>query len=406
MPPTPLSSVTDRPEHELLLCCARTLLAPEIAERISALIGQQLDWEYLFQLASRHKLSPLLCWQLKNVAADFVPSLIHEQLRTSLSAISRRNLQLAAELLQLLQLFHQHDISAIPCKGAVLAETVYGNLALREFVDLDVLVRQRDVLAARDLLIARGYQPFVRLDESQENAYLAYQCEHVLTDDRRDLMVEIQWRVVPDYFSFRFDYENLWQRIEPATLCQRPIVTLSPEDTLLLLCVHGSKHLWVRLGWICDVAEAVRHFQPRLNWPLLEQRATLSGSRRMLHLGLFLAHDLLNAKLPQDVQQQVCADVAVKSLAEQVYAQLWAEAEEQDEAANFFEHSFFHLKARERWRDRLRFCFRVLTTTTIEDWSTNDGFRSVPLAAQVRRTLRLAGKYLPQFVRLLLKRAA
>lgn len=400
------SSVTDRPEHELLLCCARTRLVPETAERISVLAGQQLDWEYLFQLASRHKLSPLLCWQMKTVAAEFVSPLIHEQLRTSLSAISRRNLQLAAELLQLLQLFHEHDISAIPYKGAVLAETVYGNLALREFVDLDVLVRRRDVLSARDLLIARGYRPFVQLDASRETAYLNYQCEHVLSDDRRDLMVEIQWRVVPDYFSFPFDYEGLWRRIEPETLCQRPIASLSPEDTLLLLCVHGSKHLWGRLGWICDVAEAVRHFQPRLNWPLLEQRAVHSGSHRMLYLGLFLAHDLLQAELPPDVRQQVNADGAVKSLAEQVYAQLWTEAEEQDETANFFEHSFFHLKAKERWQDRLRFCVRVLTTTTIEDWSANGDFQSVPLAAQVRRTLRLARKYLPQLVRLLVKRAA
>lgn len=404
MPLIHLSSVTDRPEHELLLCCARTQIASQTGERIRVLVGQQLDWEYLFQLASRHKLSPLLCWQLKTVAAQFVLPPIHEQLRTSLSAISRRNLQLAAELLQLHQLFHEHDISAIPYKGAVLAETVYGNLSLREFVDLDVLVRKRDVLSARDLLFARGYQPFVQLDASHETAYLDYQCEHVLSDERRDLMVEIQWRVVPDYFSFPFDYESLWQRTEPATLCQRPITTLSPEDTVLLLCVHGSKHLWTRLGWICDVAEAVRHFQPRLNWSLLEQRAVHSGSQRMLHLGLFLAHDLLQAELPPDVRQQVCTDRAVKSLAEQVYAQLWTEAEEQDEAANFFEHSLFHLKAKERWRDRLRFCVRVLTTTTVEDWSANGDFRSVPLATQVRRMLRLARKYLPQLFRLLFSR--
>lgn len=402
----PTSSITDRPEHELLLCCARTQLAPETAERICALAGRQLDWEYLFQLASRHKLSPLLCWQLKTVAAELIPPSVHEQLRTWLSATSRRNLQLAAELLQLLQLFHEHDISAIPYKGAVLAETVYGNLALREFVDLDVLVRKRDVLAARDLLIARGYQPFVQLDASQENAYLDYQCEHVLSDERRDLMVEIQWRVVPDYFSFPFDYEGLWRRIETATLCQRPIVTLSPEDTLLLLCVHGSKHLWARLGWICDVAEAVRHFQPRLNWPLLEQRAMHSGSQRMLYLGLFLAHDLLQAELPPEVRQQVCADVALKSLAQQVYARLWTKAEEQDEAANFFEHSFFHLKAKERWRDRLRFCFRVLSTATIEDWSPKNGGRLPAFSVHARRFVRLGRKYLPQFLRLLFKRAA
>jgi hypothetical protein len=403
MKPTNSSSVIGRAEHELLLCCARTQIKPETSQRIRALVSQPLDWECVFQLASRHKLSPLLYWQLNVVAVDLIPQPILQRLRTDLATINRRNLQLAAELLNLLQLFHQQNIQAIPYKGPILAETVYGNLALREFVDLDILVRQRDVLAARDLLIARGYRPCVRLAAEQEAAFLDYQCEHVLSDDRRDLMVEIQWRVVPNYFSFPFDYENLWQRTEPATLCQRPITTLSPEDTLLMLCVHGSKHLWSRLGWVCDVAEAIRHLR-QLNWHLLEQRAEMSGSRRMLHLGLFLAQDLLSAELPKDIRQQIDADATVKVLADEVSSQLWAENEES--AAGFFESSLFHLKAKERWRDRLRFCFRVLTTTTIEDWSPNDNLQSLPFSVQARRSVRLARKYLPQLFRLLFSRAA
>ncbi|MDX2039986.1 MAG: nucleotidyltransferase family protein [Acidobacteriota bacterium] len=412
MSPINHSSVIGRAEHELLICCARTILDASAAERIRSLAGQQLDWDDLFRLASRHKLSPLLCWHLKTIAAEFLTPPIQERLRNSLSAISRRNLQLSAELLNLLQLFQQQNIRAIPYKGPVLAETVYGNLALREFVDLDVLVRKCDVLAARDLLIARGYRPFVQLAASQESAFLDYQCEHVLSDDGRDVMVEIQWRVVPDYFSFRFEYESLWQRTVPAAFCQRSIATLSPEDTLLILCVHGSKHLWSRLIWICDVAETVRQFRHQLNWQLIEQRAALSGSRRMLHLGLFLAQDLLAAELPEEIRQRVFADEATKALAEDVYSRLWPESEEgeeddgQEEAAGFFESSLFHLKAKERWRDRLRFCIRVLTTTTIEDWSPNDDFRSVPLAVQIRRSVRLVRKYLPQLFRLLFSRAA
>lgn len=404
MPPTNHSSVIGRAEHELLLCCARTQPDEQTAERIRALAAQELDWDCLFRLAARHNLSPLLCWHLKTVAE--VPPTIQTRLRNSLSENSRRNLQLSAELLKLLQRFHQQNIRAIPYKGPVLAETVYGNLALREFVDLDVLVNKRDALTARDLLIADGYQPFFQLDASQEAAFLDYQCEHVLSDDRRDVMVEIQWRVVPDYFSFRFDYEALWQRTQPTTFCNRQIAALSAEDTLLILCVHGSKHLWTRLGWVCDVAEALRHFRQELDWPLLEQRAEQSGSRRMLHLGLFLAQDLLAAELPEEIRRKVCADAAVKSLAEQVASRLWAEGEEEDDESGFFESSLFHLKAKERWRDRLRFCFKVLTTTTIEDWAESDDLSSTALPTQARRTVRLIRKYLPQLFRLLFNRAA
>ncbi len=398
------SSIFAHLENELLIYCAQTQPSSKVVEQIRTLACQGPDWEYLFRQARTHKLTPLLCWHLKSLAGEILPPQIHVQIQKELLKIVSRNLSLSAELLKILELFAGQGIQAIPYKGPILAETVYGNLSLRAFVDLDLLVRKGDVLRARELLAANGYQSQFQLAESQEEAFLNYQCEHVLFNPDRDLMVEIQWRIVPNYFSFRFDYESLWQRLEPAIFCARQIATLSPEDTLLVLCVHGTKHLWERIGWIADVAEAVRHFQgqQRLNWDLVGQRATRSGSQRMLHLGLFLAHDLLNAELPESIRQRVCADAVVCSLAEKVYSRLWTAS---DREAGFFERSFFHLKAKERWRDKLRFCFRVLTTTTIEDWaSTPTRFSSSAAVLLARRGARLFRKYIPQLFRLLLNR--
>lgn len=401
---TPISRGLEisRTENELLVYCARTVLSAEAAGQIRLLAAQNLDWEYLFRSAGYHKLAPLVCLHLKNTVAEIIPPYAQEYIRNYFLKNISRNLSLSGELLKILQIFNAQGIFAVPYKGPVLAETVYGNLALREFVDLDILVRKSDVLVARDLLIKRGYQPFFQLAESQEEAFLNYQCEHVLSDQSRDWMVEIQWRIVPEYFSFRFDYESLWQRLEPAAFCNRQIKSFSAEDTLLILCVHGSKHLWAKLGWVCDVAEAVRHFQiQQLNWERLEERAASSGSQRMLHLGLFLAHDLLSAELPEDIRQKVCSDAAVKTLAKQVYSRLWVEDEN---APGFFGSSLFHLRAKERWRDRLQFCFRVLTTTTIEDWPSDEDFSAFPFAIQARRAIRLLRKYLPQLFRLLFSR--
>ncbi|MBS1790767.1 MAG: nucleotidyltransferase family protein [Acidobacteria bacterium] len=398
------SSVLARPEWELLLCCARTSPPPETVERIRALVNQELDWDFLFRHAAAHKLSPLLCWHLKTQAADLLPPRIQTRIQTDLLGNSRLNLSHSAELLRILKLFEEQGIAAIPYKGPILAETVYGNLSLRAFVDLDLLVRKRDVLRARELLVANGYESQFQLAESQEQPFLDYQCEHVLFHPDRDLMVEIQWRVVPNYFSFRFDYERLWTRLTSATFCNRQIAVLSPEDTLLVLCVHGAKHLWERIGWIADVAEAIRHFQQRqtLNWDVVRQRAAQSGSQRMLFLGLFLAHDLLDIELPEVIRQLVSADAAVSPLAEKIYARLWTAS---DGEAGFFERSFFHLQAKERWQDKVRFCFRVLTTTTIEDWiSAPKSFSSFTPLLLLRRGVRLLRKYIPELFRLLFSR--
>jgi hypothetical protein len=97
--------------------------------------------------------------------------------------------------------------------------------------------------------------------------------------------------------------------------------TLSANDLLFSLCVHGSRHLWERLGWICDIAELiVRH---EINWPALLQRAAAADSERMFLLGLHLAHKLLDAPLPVVVQQRCAADARLELLANNVVIHLF-----------------------------------------------------------------------------------
>ena len=79
-----------------------------------------------------------------------------DQLRDDFNDNSRRNLFLTRELLNLLTLFETHQIPAIPFKGPVLAASVYGNLALRQFSDLDLIIHKQHVAKARELLVSAG----------------------------------------------------------------------------------------------------------------------------------------------------------------------------------------------------------------------------------------------------------
>src|SRR5207253_975904 len=80
-------------------------------------------------------------------------------------------------------------------------------------------------------------------------------------------------------------------------LAGRPWPAFAPARLLLILCVHGANHCWLRLNWLCDVAELLRR-NPALDWPALAAEAERWGCRRILTLGLLLAHDLLDAPLP------------------------------------------------------------------------------------------------------------
>ena len=292
--------------RELLLCCARTRASEGVVARTRELAASEVDWEYLFLLARRHSVVPLLYLQLERHASDLVPREKLSQLKRHYLENSARNTILTAELCRLITLFAGSGIEAIPYKGPVLALFAYDNLALRRFVDLDIIVNKNDVLKAREILLAHGYAPAKSLSLSQQELLLHTQHNLQFSRDNNRLIVELHWEVAPHLFAETVDAETLWQDLVSIDLNGTQVKTLSAEDLLFSLCVHGSRHLWERLGWICDVAELIS--RRSVDWNALLKRATAADSERMFLLGLYLAEHLLDAPLPPEVKQRCDAD--------------------------------------------------------------------------------------------------
>ena len=311
----------DRPENELLLCCARTHASPAVGTRIQALIAKAIDWDYLFALARRHAIIPLLYLQLEHQANQFIPPSFLAKLKLQYQENSARNTILAAELCRIVALLASEGVEAFPYKGPALALFAYGNLALRRFVDLDVVVRKSDVLRARDLLIADGYTPTKSLTTTQQELLLRTQHNLQLARDNNRLLLELHWEVAPHLFASSVQENELWQNLETININGVAMKTLSAGDLLFSLCVHGSRHLWERLGWICDVAELIARRE--LNWPALQQRASAADSERMFLLGLHLARKLLQTELPPEVQKRCDSDPRLESLAENIVEHLF-----------------------------------------------------------------------------------
>lgn len=312
-----------RVEHELLLCCARTKAAPDVVARLRELAAtKDVDWEYLFQIARRHAIVPLVYRQLDQHAADRIPRDHHARLKKQYLENSARNTLLTAELCRLIDLLAASGIEAIPYKGPLLALFAYGNVALRRFVDLDVIVKKSDVLKARKILLDQGYTPTKSLSLTQQELLLRTQHNMQFSRENRQLIVELHWEVAPHLFASSVSADELWNRVEIVDLNGTKVKALSAEDLLFSLCVHGSRHLWERLSWICDVAELIS--QHRLDWSALLKRADEAKTDRMFLLGPFLAERLLGASLPTDVKQRCDSDKQLESLADKVTEHLFS----------------------------------------------------------------------------------
>jgi hypothetical protein len=391
-----ISEIHTHPEVELLICCARMHPETKTAERIRALLREHIDWDYLLQIASHHGVMPLLYWNLKTIDRESlpdrssVPKDILDQLQHSFRKNAAYNLFLTAELLKVQSLFETQDIPILTFKGPALAVSAYGDAALRQFVDLDILVRKKDVLEASKLLIGQGLRPQFRLTDKQETTFIEFGCEHAFVREDESVMIDLHWAIVPLHYSFALDTESLWTRRTVVALNGRNVPTVAPEDLFLLLCIHGAKanHCWRHLSWICDLAQLIRVHRD-MDWRRMIDQAGKVGSERMLFLGMYLASDLLGANLPHEIMQEVRVDPAVEELAAQVYRWLFSEAKDQP---SLFRMRRFHLRTMTHLRDRARYLLELMTPTPLE-WELLPLPRYFYGFYYVLRPIRLAGKF-------------
>ena len=356
-----------RPEHELLLSCGRVRLEDSTARRVRELLSENLDWSRLVPTAQRHGLIPLLYHHIAAIDHDAVPELAFQQLRDRALATTRRNLRLTAGLIDLLGALDDADIPAMLFKGPALALAAYGNLALRPFSDLDILVRTADLPRTVDLLRSRGFTRKLELRAAQKRAYVQFQYASAFNGVEEQVHVDLHWRFAKRYFVIGLRPQTLWQESTPVPLPGARARTFSPEVLLLLLCWHGAKHgptPWPRALWVCDVAELIRA-TPRLDWSKVLEHARRHGGQRILRLGLALAGDLFGAPLPGDVRERIRRDRVVRELAAPIRASLFESAD----PGRLKDRIRFEIRVRERLRDKLAYALTRLLLPGPRDWT-------------------------------------
>jgi hypothetical protein len=349
----------------LLLACARR----ELSERQRAALRRMasdphLDWNALVREAARHKLTPLLVHHLR-VSGVTPPAPVAVQLQAAELAHARFALSLLGDLLRLRNELRSHGIAAVPYKGPVLAMQLYGSPALRLGGDLDILVRRDQAALARQVMIELGYTPEHSSSHGEADFIIRSRYSEQFNRNGQ-AQVELHWAFTNQDIGLRLGLEQLEPRLGSVRIGGADVPVFGNDDLLIILSVHGAKHRWERLEWLCGLAEAVRQ-APGTDWDGLVERASRLGVRRMLLLGLLLAADLLDAPVPPHVLRAARADTAVTRLAAQV-PQLLLEPPLGRDAVSL-PVDRFRYALRERWRDRIRFVlYRITTPSTPEEW--------------------------------------
>jgi len=355
------------------------------AQRFTGLT-QPVDWSRLLALAEKHKVLGHLAMRLREVDENLAPAEIRQTLLEYHRAQVFSTLGLTAELFRLLGLFAAKDIPALVVKGPVLAMQAYGDPAVRCYGDLDLLVRQRDIRRATESLQAAGYEATVPLSAIDAGKIPG---QYLFSEPDSKLLVELHNDFTLRYFPRRLPLEKFFARRILVRLDHHEVPALAMEDQLVYICVHGATHFWDRLSWIADVAALVTR-QTGIDWQGVMETAKEVGAERMLHIGLRLATDMLNARLPDTVLAAVEGDVGAAKLAASVRTWLTAAGKA---PPTLFERAAFRLRMRGSGFTAPAYLLRLSLSPTEEDWKQGAPENRHGFLDALHRPFRLARKY-------------
>ena len=298
-----------QPLDKLLLLCARIDITPGDQEEIKRILGEKIDFELLLQKSYWHRISVLVA---RTLMLSYFRDLIPAELQTKLKEIRyhnlARNIVLQDELTRILTLFKNENINAIVLKGAALLDSVYKDISLRPMGDLDILIEEKDLLRAEELVLQQGYQYRVSQqlqDETRED------CRHLanLWHKEKNVMLEIHHHIVSPGDPYYFDIEGFRVRAQSTTISGSKAPIFSPVDMLLHLTINfllDRRFQSVKaLGQLCDISEIIKHYGDKLDWDLLEKTAKEYRLTPSLHFVLYACEQLFGTPVPHSFMHSI-----------------------------------------------------------------------------------------------------
>lgn len=319
---TPTGSIAAAPERAVLLRVIECDANGSGPARLSGSLREVRDGEALVDAARRHGLLALLHHTLRERCPDDVPEALRQRLRRLFLRNAERNLRISAQLLAVIERFEEAGVRVVPFKGPVLAEAVYGDVGMRQYADLDVLVARSDVRRAGELLASLGFGLAHGSRRIDDALLQTAECHAGFHELRSQTTIEVHWRTGPRFANASLPAEDLIAAALRTTLMGRPVDGLSPRDTYLVVCVHAAHHRWDQLEHVVTVGRLIRG-GTIVDWRGLLDRAAAYGCRRRCLIGAALARRLTGVSLPAELDSAVDEDPVAVELAHEAEQHLF-----------------------------------------------------------------------------------
>jgi hypothetical protein len=289
------------------------------------LSDDRFDSEKLIRLAGMHRVT----YQLY-VFAQGHPGILNTSQVEILADRCRKNalrsLEQLQELIRIAGALQQAGIPVVVLKGPQLARMVHGREALKESVDLDLLlVHDTDLEQAHLLLTAAGYTQSnlnAHRGKLSRKIFLVAKREVHYFNPRNRSHIDLHARAGANTYLTDNLFHDIFKELETFDLDGQPVTIFAREQYLVYLCYHGALHQFSRLGWLMDIRAFVMAYQDVLDYEKTFSLARKNKSETCLFLAFSLLKKYFDDDVPVAIKQIMPANKRFDFLCNSCYKML------------------------------------------------------------------------------------
>jgi hypothetical protein len=240
---------------------------------------------------------------LKNITGisdQFISRLNKRVLQNQLISLSAMSM-----IVRLQKKMDEDQIKGIFLKGIPLAAMYYGDIALRESMDIDLWVEQKGFGIISNYLTSLGYRSNLDLKKlNKRQIRYKFKTDHHLLfisdDPALPPVIELHWKIKDRFGLFTFNPEENLELTIAYEIAGVTISVFNHIDNLLYLCTHGCEHAWYRLKWLFDIPQLMSTVN--YNWDEVQKRAKELNCEDQLKLTFLLLNKLLGYEIPMPLR--------------------------------------------------------------------------------------------------------
>ena len=357
-----------------LIACCQTDPSDDDINFILTYLSQLNSYQSLISAATQHGIVPLVYKTIKELSQNTSDSSYHTEyltLDTFLSelkpfylSIAQNNMLMSGELIKIMHLLKEHDIESLAFKGPTLAQMAYGDITLREYADLDILVKKEDIYKVDTLFKEHNYERSIKLTTRQEKLWIKLKHDLGLYNPKNNILFEIHWSLMDEDYPIQMDTSAFWLNPKAIYINQQEIKTFSTEDLLLYLCIHGSTHLWERIEWIKDI-DMIIQTQP-LDWDHILRKAKNLYIETIFDLGIYQANELFGTDIPTSIMERISHEKKLPSLSN--YIQKRWQKDRREDIFGTLQRTLAYLKLFPNFKAQISYLHKILLKPTLNEY--------------------------------------